>query len=189
MVALASTAQRLLWPVYLAGDQICLDGKGEPQSKNSDFSRHNVRSLGRLSPAELQLWYKRAAIYALPARYEPFGLTALEAALAGCALVLGDIPSLREIWGDAALFVNPDKPEELARALQSLIDSPDHLQRLASRSSSVARKYKIQKMVSGYLAAYSQLLETRPQLPPEDADTAPARSSSLLEKGAFACTS
>ncbi len=32
----------------------------------------------------------------LPARYEPFGLSVLEAALSGCALVLGDIPSLRE---------------------------------------------------------------------------------------------
>ena len=48
-------------------------------------------------------WFARAPIYALPAHYEPFGLSALEAGLAGCALVLGDIPSLREIWGEAAL--------------------------------------------------------------------------------------
>ena len=34
----------------------------------------------------------------LPARYEPFGLSILEAALSGCALVLGDLPSLRELW-------------------------------------------------------------------------------------------
>ena len=65
--------------------------------------------LGRLSAGELADWYARAAIYALPARYEPFGLSALEAALSGCALVLGDIPSLREIWGDAALFVPPGR--------------------------------------------------------------------------------
>ena len=45
-----------------------------------------------------------AAIFARPARYEPFGLAILEAAQAGCALVLGDIPSLRELWADAALL-------------------------------------------------------------------------------------
>ena len=40
---------------------------------------------------------------------------ALEAALCGCALVLGDIPSLREVWGDAALFVAPDDHDGPAR--------------------------------------------------------------------------
>ncbi|MEB3829625.1 glycosyltransferase [Phormidium sp. CCY1219] len=61
-----------------------------------------------MSPEELSHWYARAAIYAFPARYEPFGLSVLEAALSGCALVLGDIPRLREMWGDAAVFANPD---------------------------------------------------------------------------------
>ena len=55
-----------------------------------------------------------------PARYEPFGLSPLEAALAGCALVLGDIPSLREVWGDAALYVRPDDPDALRQAIAAL---------------------------------------------------------------------
>jgi hypothetical protein len=58
-----------------------------------------VRCLGPLEASELAGWMHRAAIYALPARYEPFGLSALEAAQAGCALVLGDLSSLREVWG------------------------------------------------------------------------------------------
>ena len=40
-----------------------------------------------------------------PARYEPFGLGILEAATQGCALVLGDLPSLVELWKGAARFV------------------------------------------------------------------------------------
>ena len=39
------------------------------------------------------------------ALYEPFGLAVLEAAQAGCALVLSDIPTFRELWDGAALFV------------------------------------------------------------------------------------
>ena len=59
-----------------------------------------------------------------------FGFSVLEAALSGCALVLGDIPSLREIWGDAALFVPPDDTERSAKTLSnSLIAVP----RLARR--------------------------------------------------------
>ena len=62
-------------------------------------------------------WMARAAIYALPARYEPFGLTALEAGLSGCALVLGDIPSLREVWGETACFVPPDDRDAVIEVL------------------------------------------------------------------------
>ena len=57
-----------------------------------------LEALGKLPAAEMKLWFAHAAIYCLPARYEPFGLSVLEAGLSGCALVLGDIPSLREIW-------------------------------------------------------------------------------------------
>ena len=77
-------------------------------------SRSIVHSLGRLTHAAACAALAAASIYALPARYEPFGLSALEAALSGCALVLGDIPSLREVWGDAAIFVDPDDHDALA---------------------------------------------------------------------------
>ena len=72
-----------------------------------------VHWLGRLPAQLISGWYERAAIYALPARYEPFGLSVLEAASQGCALVLGDIASLRENWDDAAVFVPPDDGEDL----------------------------------------------------------------------------
>ena len=68
--------------------------------------------------------YAAAAIYALPARYEPFGLSVLEAAQHGCALVLGDIDSLRENWDGAALFVDPDDAGALAASWARLAAHP-----------------------------------------------------------------
>ncbi|MGZ3457048.1 MAG: glycosyltransferase family 4 protein, partial [Archangium sp.] len=94
---LETVAPRLDWPVLVAGDCQHPDG-GEVRARY-------VRTLGRLPVRELAAYMGRASIYVLPARYEPFGLPALEAALAGCALVLGDIPSLREVWEGAAVFV------------------------------------------------------------------------------------
>src|SRR5690606_28205132 len=75
-------APRLRWPVYAAGDTVSPDGKRARLQR--------LRWLGRVDGATLQGWMARAAIFVLPARYEPFGLAPLEAALAGCALVLGD---------------------------------------------------------------------------------------------------
>ena len=51
-------------------------------------------------------------------------LFVLEAALCGCALVLGDIRSLREVWGPAASYVDPDDAETLAGTLNALLDDP-----------------------------------------------------------------
>src|SRR5262249_58528859 len=84
-----------------------------------------VELLGVLSEAEMAPLYAGASIYAAPARYEPFGLTILEAALSGCALVLGDIPSLRELWEDAAVFVPRDDDAALETCLRDLIRHPE----------------------------------------------------------------
>jgi glycosyltransferase involved in cell wall biosynthesis len=120
-----------------------------------------VRQLGHLGASALGHWLGRAAIYVLPARYEPFGLSILEAGLAGCALVVGDIPSLRENWDGAAVFVPPDDAEALAMELSRLIQKPERLGILADRAHTRAREFTPQRMCAGYLAAYQQLLRAR----------------------------
>src|ERR687898_149765 len=111
---LASAAKDLPWPV-------CVAGPGVPERGEGAALARNVRWLRPPAPAALDVWLAQAAIFVAPSRYEPFGLAALEAALAGCALVLGDVPTLRELWTGAAMFVPPDDREQLAYALNSLI--------------------------------------------------------------------
>ncbi|HZZ83492.1 MAG TPA: glycosyltransferase family 4 protein [Anaeromyxobacteraceae bacterium] len=146
----------LAWPVLLAGEAEHPD----PAHRGSGAARH-ARRLGRLSSAALSRVYARAAIYALPARYEPFGLSALEAALAGCALVLGDIPSLREVWGAAATFVRPDDPSAWRAALTRLMARPGQRSRLAARARARALALSPERMARSYLEAYQDLLGDR----------------------------
>ena len=147
--ALESVAPRLDWPVLVAGDTQHPSG-GEVRSRY-------VRMLGKLSPSELSGHMGRASIYALPARYEPFGLSALEAALAGCALVLGDIPSLREVWEDAAVFVPPDDTDMLMRALRRLVTEPVLCNRMSTLARTRALQFSPERMADAYLAAYADL--------------------------------
>ena len=147
--ALARVAPRLAWPVYVAGDE------AHPAGGAARFE--NVRLLGRLPADALAGWLGRASVYALPARYEPFGLSALEAALAGCALVLGDIPSLREVWADAAVFVPPDDAEALGRALDDLISDEGRRRDMAARARLRARVFNPERMAREYLEVYAEL--------------------------------
>ncbi len=118
----------------------------------------NLGADGRFLPqAELRSRMARAAIYALPARYEPFGLSVLEAAAAGCALVLGDIASLRETWAGAALFVPPDDEAALGEALRRLIAAPAERARLAERALRRARALTAAAMAERTLGLYRSL--------------------------------
>jgi glycogen(starch) synthase len=148
---LASVAKDLPWPVYVAGP-------GAPERGDGTALARNVRWLGPLASDAIAVWYAQAAIFVAPSRYEPFGLAALEAALAGCALVLGDIPTLRELWVGAALFVPPDDPQQLIYVLGSLI-ADDELRTTYGR---LARKraatFSAARMVAAYRSAYAEVI-------------------------------
>lgn len=164
LAALGRVARRVPWRVAIAGTST---PAGESTAEAPGWAL-DVDWLGRLSPQALAACYAEASIYALPARYEPFGLTALEAGLSGCALVLGDIPSLRELWGGAALFVSPDDDDALAAALDSLVNDVDLRHRMARDARRRAHTYTVHAMVSGYAALYRSLFSatsTREAMP------------------------
>ena len=132
------------WPVVVAGD------------RGGVAARH-ATLLGPLDRDELRKRMGRAAIFAHPARYEPFGLAVLEAANAGCALVLGDIPSLREQWDRAAVFVAPGDEQALATALRELIADEELRGSMAIRARLRARCNDARTMAARYLALYTRL--------------------------------
>lgn len=150
---LAEIAPELPWPVFVAGDF----QPPQQQAQNNRIARH-CRWLGSLSESELRPWFAAAPVYALPALYEPFGYTPLEAALSGCALVLGDIESLREIWRDAAVFVNPNDRDALKSQLLLLIQNEQYRRDMSQRARERALEFTSARMAQNYLAAYSELL-------------------------------
>ena len=149
----AEIAPELPWPVFVAGD--CQHPQ-QPSQNSSIAGR--CKWLGQLPEPELRSWFAAAPVYALPALYEPFGYTPLEAALSGCALVLGDIESLREIWRDAAVFVHPDDSRQLKAALLELIEDGQHRRDMARRARERALEFTSGRMAQNYFAIYSELL-------------------------------
>src|SRR5690606_667441 len=147
--ALDDAAAELPWPVEVAGEV------NNPHGQQVE-ARH-VELLGALAPAELRWRMARTSIFAHPARYEPFGLAPLEAALSGCALVLGDINSLREVWGDAATFVAPEDSEGLASAINQLIEDPERRATMAARAQNRARRYSVARMIAAYHDIYLEV--------------------------------
>ncbi len=152
IAALEHIAPQVDWPVYVIGDAKHPDGKAA--------APENIYPLGFLPVHKLADWFRRASIYALPARYEPFGLSVLEAGLAGCALVLGDIPSLREIWDDAAVFVQPNDTLALKLAIEDLISDAPRREALGACARARAVQFTPARMAMRYVHLYADLMMT-----------------------------
>jgi glycogen(starch) synthase len=157
--ALDRAAEGISWPVYVAGPGMRPDLTYDEIGSCNGFK--NVRKLGAMSSQSIAGWLGRSSIYCLPARYEPFGLSILEAALSGCALVLGDIPSLREIWEDSALFVPPGDPDALKDALLGLIANPAEMTKIAAFSRRRALELTPARMAREYMDIYSALIKKK----------------------------
>lgn len=150
LALLERIAQRLDWPVHVAGNTEHPCG-----GKSQQF--RDAQTLGRLTREAFREELASAAIFASPALYEPFGLAVLEAAQAGCALVLSDIPSFRELWDGAAVFCNPHDDSAWIAELNRLSASPEVRRRLSALASRRAAEFSIDTMTQSYFKIYRRL--------------------------------
>jgi len=113
---------------------------------------------GAQTEAQLRVLYSKAAIYAATARYEPLGMTLLEAALSRCAIVANDIPSFREIWGDAAVYFRTNDAAGLAEAIRRLDGDREMCRSYGNLAYARAReRFTTKRMIDNYLDLYRDL--------------------------------
>ncbi|MCX7383187.1 MAG: glycosyltransferase family 4 protein [Alphaproteobacteria bacterium] len=85
-----------------------------------------------------------AAIVVVPSRWdEPFGLTALEAMACGAALIASARGGLPEVYGDAALAIDPENPADIAAALTALATDPARRAALAEAGHARAAQFDV----------------------------------------------
>lgn len=144
-----AAAEGLPWPAYVIGDPTGPDGQ--------IFAPKNLQTLGALPHQNVESWLRRASVFVHPALYEPFGLAVLEAAAGGCALVLSNIPTLRELWDGAAEFYNPCDSSALHAALNSLISDPARRAALAAAARKRAAEYNVESTAAAYANVYRSL--------------------------------
>ncbi len=130
---------------------------GEQRFEGSEsIASGSMSLLGPLAQEEIVSLFQESSVYIAPSRYEPFGLAPLEAAQCGCALLLNDLPSFREIWGEAALYFHD--ADSLSRLLQTL--SLKSLLEAQQRSARRARELTATRMADQYEGLYRELLAT-----------------------------
>ncbi len=150
---LDAAAARLAVPFEAAGP---LSG---PNDATLEFD--HLLTQGRLESSAVAERLAKRPIFASAALYEPFGLSVLEAAQAGCALVLSDIGTFRELWDGCALFVDANDDAGFARAIQQLLDDPERRAKMAESARRRSLRYTPDSTAARMLQLYEQLLPRR----------------------------
>lgn len=121
----------------------------------------HMTALGRLDAATLAGELALRPMFVSAACFEPFGLAVLEAAGAGCALVLSGIGTFRELWTGAALIVDENTPQAYAAAVERLIADPALRAQLGEAARVRAGRYTPAAMASAMTAIYARPGERR----------------------------
>jgi glycosyltransferase involved in cell wall biosynthesis len=151
---LDSVADALAVPFYAAG---AAEG---PHGERVELN--HLQRLGQLDAETLGGWLARRPVFVSAARFEPFGLAVLEAAQAGCPLVLSDIATFRELWDSAALFVPTNDPTAYQSAIMRIIADAALRQRLGEAARERAARYTPQATAHEMARLYRALAATQP---------------------------
>ena len=150
IATLDAVAGRLAVPFRAAGPSRGPNGELAPAFAH-------LHALGVVSEAEIGRWLASRPVFLSAAQYEPFGLAVLEAAAAGCPLVLSDIPTFRELWDGAATFIAANDARGFADAAEAILGDTGLRLALGDAARQRAGRYTPAAMAAGMAAIYRDL--------------------------------
>lgn len=126
--------------------------------KQSKFKK-NLKIHGYIANQDLAKLYKQANVFVMPSLYEGFGLPLLEAMASNCAIISSDRSSLPEVAGDAALYFDPQSPEDLATKLHYLLKNKELQSILRTEGEKQLQKFSWEKSAQLVKQKYEKLLK------------------------------
>ncbi|QXV66390.1 glycosyltransferase family 4 protein [Mucilaginibacter sp. 21P] len=111
-------------PLVIAGERNNLTDELETLIAQHNLS-HRIIITGHVPEADLQVIYACATIFCFPSYAEGFGLPPLEAMKCGVPVIVSDRTAMPEVCGDAAVYIDPDNPYDIARKIDTLLNNPD----------------------------------------------------------------
>lgn len=143
---------KLAIPLYAAGPT---------RGPNGDsIHLENARAVGSLDEQQMGRWLAARPVFVSAAVYEPFGLAVLEAAAAGCPLVLSDIPTFRELWHGVAAFVDPMDADAFAETISLIVGDDFARAEMGRLAQERASRFTVEAMAAKMASIYRELAGT-----------------------------
>ena len=109
--------------------------------------------------AVLAYAYSHAQCFVFPSIYEGFGIPTLEAFACNCPVVLSNSSSMPEVGGDAAVYFNPEKVDEIAKGIRSVLNDPQLRDQMKEKGKRQLEKFSWAKTARQTVACYRRVME------------------------------
>jgi glycosyltransferase involved in cell wall biosynthesis len=123
--------------------------------------KDRVKFLDFVPDSDLKEMYRQAACFILPSLYEGFGLPVLEAMQYGCPVITSNVSSLPEAGGDAALYVNPEDVEDIAKKIKKVISDSDFRKDMITKGKKQVEKFSWKDSAEKTLAILEEVAGNR----------------------------
>lgn len=117
-----------------------------------------VRFTGAIPIEQLEQFMVFADALVLPSLYEGFGLPPLEAMACGCPTIVSTAASLPEVCGDAALYIDPRNPHDIAAKIIQLLDDDELRAELRRKGTTRAASFSWDRCAEQTLVVMDKLL-------------------------------
>lgn len=112
---------------------------------------------GLIDKEDLPIVYSMAEAFVFPSFYEGFGLPPLEAMSCGCPTIVSSAASIPEVCGDASFYFNPNKQEEITKAILKVIGDPQLKKDLIERGFKRVKQYSWEETAKRYLEIFERV--------------------------------
>jgi glycosyltransferase involved in cell wall biosynthesis len=139
-------------------------------SKNRDALMREAAALGigsritmvhGVDQSLLGAMYSGADVFVMPSTMEGFGLPVIEAMACGTPVISSNATCLPEVGGDAALYFDPQSPEQLARHLTAMLASSEMRRHFRERGLERASRFTWQESIRKHLGLYREVLQAK----------------------------
>jgi glycosyltransferase involved in cell wall biosynthesis len=121
-----------------------------------------VKLLGFIDDAQLARLYQAASVFLFPSFEEGFGIPVLEALAAGVPVVTSNVSSMPEVGGEAALYVDPHDPADIAQKVVQAVEDSALRDLLIQKGLTRAGEFTWRRTAEATLAVYEEILKLQP---------------------------
>lgn len=114
--------------------------------------------LGQTEEKDLPFIYQLASVMVHPSFYEGFGLTPLESMSCGCPVVVSNAASLPEVCGDCAIYVDPYNPQDIARGIREMMESPSLREKFKKEGMKRSQTFGWEQTVQKHIETIEKLI-------------------------------
>ncbi|MBQ1252186.1 MAG: glycosyltransferase family 4 protein [Firmicutes bacterium] len=143
-------------PLVIAGKEGSRRFEAEQLGENLGITPY-LRFVGHVPDGDLPFFYNRCEALIYPSFYEGFGLPPIEAAACGAAVITSNRSSLPEVMVDAALYIDPDRPEDIGEKIFAVATDKDLKQKMQRKALARAATFSYEETARRTLAIYENL--------------------------------